>query len=64
MATKKNRNRNPDPLGQLAIDVNAALARYEATKDHDHGRGPVVGEYIGGDCLACALRRAVRRGGF
>ncbi len=40
-----------------ATDLRAALAAYEATGDHDHGRGPIA---VGGPCGAgsdCNVRR-------
>lgn len=58
------------PRDELSGTLNAdALQRkldaYESTGDHDHGRGPIVGDAqaarwcAGGDCLALLARRVL-----
>ncbi len=39
------------PIYQLVAEVKAAMAKYDASDDHDHRGAPRPG-----DCLRCALK--------
>ena len=50
-----------DALAAALRDLPVILASYEATGDHNHGRGPLPpgAPCPGGDCLVAAARRAI-----
>jgi hypothetical protein len=67
MAPKKSARKShasSKPVHELFDAMNAVetvLAAYEATGDHDHGRGPIApgAPCPGGDCLVTEARRMI-----